>query len=382
MNKIVLAYSGGLDTSVILTWLKERHACAIVAMIADVGQNEDLPAVAEKARRTGASDVRIVDLKEEFEREFVHPAIQGNAVYESGYLLGTALARPAIARALVRTAVDVGAEAVAHGATGKGNDQVRFELAVAALAPHLTVIAPWREWGFEGRKELMAYAAEHGIPITSTAEKPYSTDANLMHVSYEGGVLEDPWAPPPEEMFQLTVAPEKAPDTPVELDIVFAHGIPERSLAGLNAIAGAHGVGRIDIVENRCVGMKSRGVYESPGATVLHAALRAVESITMDREVLNLRDTLAPKFARLIYNGFWFSPEMKPLLALIRESRQGVTGTARVKLFKGSVTVTGRKAPKSLYRPEVASFDGSGGYSHKDAEGFIRLQALRLKGGS
>jgi argininosuccinate synthase len=380
VKKIVLAYSGGLDTSVILAWLKEQYRCPVVAFIADVGQNEDLAAVQKKARATGADDVRTADLKTEFEREFVHPAIQGRAVYEGGYLLGTSLARPVIGRALVRTAVDVGADAIAHGATGKGNDQVRFELAAAALAPQLEVVAPWRRWEFEGRTQLIEYARAHGIPVTTTAEKPYSMDANLMHISYEGGILEDPWAAPPEEMFQLTVSPQKAPDRPQELEITFEQGVPTIGLAELNKIAGAHGVGRVDVVENRFVGIKSRGVYETPGGTVLHAALRAVESITMDREVMHLRDSLAPRFAQLIYNGFWFSPEMRVILLMIREAMRPVTGTARLRLYKGSVTVVGRKAPRSLYRPDIASFEKAGGYSQKDAEGFIRLQGLRLRG--
>ena len=375
MKKIVLAYSGGLDTSVILAWLKETYRVPVVALIADVGQNEE---AAEKARATGADDVRVVDLKHEFEHEFVYPAVQGRAVYEGGYLLGTALARPPIARALVRTAVDVGADAIAHGATGKGNDQVRFELAAAALAPQLEVIAPWRIWDFEGRTELIAYAKAHGIAVDG-GEKPYSMDANLMHISYEGGVLEAPWGAPPREMFRWTVGPEEAPDTPAEIEIAFDRGVPKTPLAELNALAAAHGVGRVDIVENRFVGIKSRGVYETPGATVLHAALRAVESITMDRELMHLRDALAPKFAELIYNGFWFAPETQAVLGLVRKAMESVTGTARVKLYKGGVTVVGRKAPKSLYRPAVASFEQAGGYSQKDATGFIRLTALRLK---
>ena len=379
MKRIVLAYSGGLDTSVILAWLKEQQECSVIAVIGDVGQNEDFEAVRHKALATGADRAVVADLKQELEEEFVHPAVQGKAVYEDGYLLGTSLARPPLARALVRIALEQGARAIAHGATGKGNDQVRFELAFSALAPQLEVIAPWRTWDFEGRPDLLAYARARNIPI-SGGEKPFSMDANLVHISYEGGILEDPWAAPPAETFQMAVPTEQAPDDAEEIEISFRQGVPDMALAELNDIAGRHGVGRIDIVENRFVGIKSRGVYETPGVTLLHTALRAVESITMDREVMHLRDSLAPKFAKMIYNGFWFSPEMDAMLALVKEAQKPVTGTARMKLYKGHAIVTGRKAPRPLYSADVASFEISGGYSHRDAEGFIRLQGQRLAG--
>ena len=386
--KIVLAYSGGLDTSVIVKWLKETHDATVVAFVGDVGQGDDLDEVAAKARRTGAEAVEVADLREEFVRDFVFPAVKAAAVYEGDYLLGTSLARPVIARHLVKCAAAEGAEAVAHGCTGKGNDQVRFELTVASIDPSLKIVAPWREWSFTGREDLMVYAEEHGIDLPVTREKPYSMDANLMHISYEGGVLEDPWVPPPTGLFQMTVDPEEAPDKPqiVEIDFVAGEPVAVNGLALgpvdllelLNAFAGAHGVGRVDIVENRYVGMKSRGVYETPGATVLHVAHRAVESITMDREAMHLRDANSSRYAELVYNGYWYSPERKALQALVDETQKNVTGTARIKLYKGAATVLGRRSPKTLYNPEAASFEGFESYNSKDAEGFIRVCAQRL----
>lgn len=387
--KIVLAYSGGLDTSVILTWLKETYDAEIVAFVADVGQGEDTDAIADKARKTGASDVEVVNIQEEFVREYVFPAIQAAAIYEGFYLLGTSLARPVIAKHLVETARRIGAEAISHGATGKGNDQIRFELAAAALAPELKVIAPWREWSFDGRDDLFDYAEAHGIELPITREKPYSMDANLLHISYEGGILEDPWTEPPAEMFLMSRSPEEAVDEPEYVEIGFSAGEPvsvngeghsPASLLGtLNEIAGRHGVGRVDIVENRFIGMKSRGVYETPGGTLLHMAHRAVESITLDREVTHLRDELAPRFATLVYNGFWFAPEMDALLALLKQSQQHVEGVARLKLYKGSAQIVGRKSEKSLYDPTIASFENFASYNSQDAGGFIRMNGLRLR---
>jgi argininosuccinate synthase len=391
IKKICLAYSGGLDTSVILHWLKQQYSCEVVAYTADVGQEEELSGLPEKAAATGAVDCVVRDLREEFVRDFVFPAIAGNAVYEGTYLLGTALARPLIAKYQVEVARQTGCDAVAHGATGKGNDQVRFELAFRALAPELEVIAPWREWDLRSRSDCIAYCEEHRIPISVSLEKPYSIDRNLMHVSYEGGVLEDPWQAPDESMFLVTTAPEKAPDTPVELMIGFERGLPvsidgqtsspATLLAQLNQVAGEHGVGRVDMVENRFVGIKSRGVYETPGGTVLHVAHRAIESITLDREVMHERDRLAPRFAELIYNGFWYSPEMDFLRAAIDASQVNVTGEVRVKLYKGSVHVTGRRSPVSLYSEALSTFEDGGEadtYDQRDAAGFIRLQGLRL----
>jgi argininosuccinate synthase len=391
VKRVCLSYSGGLDTSVILHWLIERYHCEVVAYTADVGQEEELSGLPEKARATGAVDCVVRDLRDEFVRDYVFPAIRGNAVYEGTYLLGTALARPLIARHQVEVARETGCDAVAHGATGKGNDQVRFELGFRALAPELSVIAPWREWDLRSRTDCIAYAQKHGIPVTATLEKPYSMDRNLMHISYEGGVLEDPWRAPDEKMFVMTRSPEQAPEEPVELTLGFEAGTPvsvdgeslppAALLARLNRVAGAHGVGRVDMVENRFVGLKSRGVYETPGGTVLHAAHRAVESITMDRDVMHERDRLAPRFAELIYNGFWFSPEMDVVRAAIDATQRNVTGEARVKLYKGSVLVTGRRSPVSLYSEALASFEDAGPadtYDQADATGFIRLQGLRL----
>jgi argininosuccinate synthase len=391
VKRVCLAYSGGLDTSVILRWLIEHYRCEVVTFTADVGQEEELSGVPEKARATGAVDSVVRDVREEFVRDYVFPAVRGCAIYEGHYLLGTALARPLIAKHQAEVARETGCDAVAHGATGKGNDQVRFELAFRALAPELTVIAPWREWDLRSRTDCIAYAQKHSIPITVTLKKPYSMDRNLMHVSYEGGILEDPWHAPDDDMFIMTRSPEKAPDEPAELVIGFERGTPvaldgealspARLLAKLNRIAGTHGVGRIDMVENRFVGLKSRGVYETPGGTVLHYAHRAVESITMDRDVMHERDRLSPRFAELIYNGFWFSPEMAFVRAAIEASQQNVTGEARVKLFKGAVRVTGRRSPVSLYSEALSSFEDAGPedtYDQADATGFIRLQGLRL----
>ncbi|MBI2964215.1 MAG: argininosuccinate synthase [Deltaproteobacteria bacterium] len=390
-RKIVLAYSGGLDTSVILKWLIDTYGCEVVAFCADLGQGEELAPVDGKARSTGAAEVFIEDLREEFVRDFVFPMLRANAVYEGAYLLGTAIARPLIARRQIEIARRTGADAVAHGATGKGNDQVRFELTYYALEPAIRVIAPWREarWTLTSRTRMIEFAGRHGIPVSVTAEKPYSMDRNLLHVSYEGGILEDPWAAPYEDMFQTTVAPEKAPDEPEVIEIEYEAGDPvavggERLspaalLARLNQLGGKHGIGRVDLVENRYVGMKSRGVYETPGGTILHAAHRAVESLTLDREVLHLRDSWIPRYAELVYYGYWFAPEREMLQTAIDESQKAVTGTARVKLYKGSATVTGRKSPRSLYRADVASFEDAAAYRQADAEGFIRVNALRLR---
>ena len=388
MKQIVLAYSGGLDTSVILTWLKETYAVPVVAYVGDVGQNEDLAAIAEKAVRTGASDVIVKDLTEEFVSEYVFAAIKANAVYEASYLLGTSLARPIIAKGHVEAARATGSDAISHGATGKGNDQVRFELTAKALAPELAIVAPWREWEFVGRTDLLAYAAEHGIEVPVTAEKPYSMDANIMHISYEGGILEDPWAEPPPDMFLWTVSPEAAPAKPEYVEVEFEKGVPvaidgesytpAKLLAVANEIAARHGVGRVDIVENRFIGIKSRGVYETPGATLLMAAHRAVESLTLDREVMHFKETLVPKWAELAYNGFWFSPEMDLLRSTVEKTQEVVSGTARIKLYKGSASIAGRKSPNSLYDPEVASFETRMSVTPSDSGGFININGLRL----
>jgi len=388
-KRIVLAYSGGLDTSVILRWLIERYRCEVVAFCADLGQGEELVTVRDKAMRTGAAAVHIVDLREEFVRDFIFPMLRANAVYEGAYLLGTSIARPLIARAQVEIAAKEGADAVAHGATGKGNDQVRFELTYAALAPQLRVIAPWREWELNSRASLIEFARRHDIPVPVTVERPYSTDRNLFHISYEGGILEDPWAEPPAKIFQLTNDPEAAPDVPLALEIAFELGDPvavdgERLggvalLTRLNRLGGEHGIGRVDLVENRFVGMKSRGVYETPGGTILHVARRALESLTLDREVLHLRDSLVPRYAEMIYYGFWFAPERQLLQSLVDECAREVTGSVRLKLYKGTVAVTGRRSPRSLYRTDFATFEADTVYRQRDAEGFINLNALRLK---
>ena len=389
VKKIVLAYSGGLDTSVMLHWLKEKYGCPILAFVADVGQGEDLLSIEKKAYATGADKVVISDLREEFVREFCFPAMQAHALYEGEYLMGTSLARPAIAREQVKVAADWGADAVAHGSTGKGNDQIRFELTFQALAPELKIIAPWRSWEFRGRSDLITYAQTWGIPITSTQEKPYSIDQNIMHTSYEGGILEDPWEAPPEDIFLLSVAPQQAPDAPTEMVIDFESGIPVKVndkamgpveiLQELNRVAGANGVGRVDLVENRMVGMKSRGVYETPGMTVLHKTHRALESLTLDREVQHLKDDLAPRIAELIYYGFWFAPEMELLLQLIQNSQTRVTGKVRIQLYKGNCVVQGRSSPFNLYDPAYATFEADEVYSQADAQGFIQLQGLRLR---
>ncbi|MFQ5804179.1 MAG: argininosuccinate synthase [Candidatus Methylomirabilales bacterium] len=389
IKKVVLAYSGGLDTSVILHWLIATYGCEVIAYCADLGQGEELDELKEKALKTGATRVTIEDRKEEFVRDFVFPCLKANAVYEGGYLLGTAMARPLIARRQIEIARREKADAVAHGATGKGNDQVRFELTYLALDPHITIIAPWREWNLQSRSDLIAYAKKHGIEIPVTREKPYSSDRNLFHISFEGGVLEDPWREPPEGMFTLTVSPEKAADWPTYVEVEFTEGLPvavngrklssARLLSSLNEVGGKNGIGRVDIVENRYVGMKSRGVYETPGGTILHIAHRAVESITMDREVMQFRDGLIPRFAQLVYYGYWYSPEMEVLQRTINETQKTVTGTARLKLYKGNCTVVGRKSPAPLYDPAMATFEADRVYQQKDAEGFIRLNALRLR---
>ena len=389
VKKIVLAYSGGLDTSVIIKWLKEKYDAEIVAFAADVGQGQELDPVREKAIATGASEVYIEDLKEEFVRDFVFPMLRCNAFYECNYLLGTAIARPLIAKEQIRIAECCGADGVSHGATGKGNDQVRFELAYLDLNPDIKIIAPWREWDLNSRSVLIDYAREHGIPIPVTKDKAYSMDRNLLHISYEGGILEDPWVAPEEDMFLLTVSPENAPDKATTIEVEYESGNPvavngERMspatlLTKLNEYGGQNGIGRIDVVENRFVGMKSRGVYETPGGTILHIAHRAVESVTMDREVMFLRDSLIPSYARMIYNGFWFSPERALLQKTIDESQKTVSGTARLKLYKGNCVVTGRKADRSLYDQDVVTFEEGDGYQQNDADGFIRLNALRLK---
>lgn len=396
-KKVVLAYSGGLDTACILKTLIQRDF-DVIAYVANVGQKEDFEEIGERAIKTGASKVYVEDLQHEFVSEFIFPAIAGNAIYENRYLLGTSLARPVIARRQVEIAHAEGATAVAHGATGKGNDQVRFELAFAALGPRLEVIAPWKERAFlekfQGRKDLLAFAKEHSIPVEATAEKPYSSDENLMHRSYEAGLLEDPDLAPPEDMFKLTRSLDATPNAPAELRIHFKDAIPvrvENEAAGvdltdpvalfdyLNVIGGTHGIGRVDMVENRFVGIKSRGVYETPGGTILHHALRDLEGIAMDREVLRLRDMLSPRFAELIYNGFWFSPEMAFIQAAFGESSRLVDGEVRLHLFKGNVIPRGRTSPSSLYDQNLSSMDVAGGYDQEDARGFIRLNALRLR---
>jgi argininosuccinate synthase len=389
INKIILAYSGGLDTSVMLRWLKERYHCEVICYCANIGQGEELAALEAKALETGASKLYVEDLREEFVRDYVWTAVKADAVYEGVYLMGTSLARPLIAKRQIEIARQEAADAVAHGSTGKGNDQVRFELTYYALQPDIRVIAPWREWEFQGRSELIAYAKEHKILVAATPEKPYSTDRNLMHISYEGGILEDPWTQPPENIFQLTRAPENAKAEPEYLEISFEHGEPvavngERMnpvalLESLNKIGGEHGIGRIDLVENRFVGMKSRGVYETPGVTVLQAAHRALESITLDREVMHLRDSLGVKFAECVYYGFWFAPECQLLRKLIDETQQNVTGDVRLKLYRGNTIVVGRRSRFSLYSDRLATFEADTVYNQRDAEGFIKLNALRLR---
>jgi argininosuccinate synthase len=389
VKKVVLAYSGGLDTSVILRWLIETYKCEVIAYCADLGQEEELTGVREKALKTGASKVYIDDLREEFVKDFVFPMLRANAVYEGVYLLGTSIARPLIAKRQIEIAQQEKADAVAHGATGKGNDQVRFELTYYALKPDVKVIAPWRTWDLASRGKLIDYAARHGIPVPVTKAKPYSMDRNLFHISYEGGILEDPWSEPPADMFVWTRAPEQAPDRPEYVEIEYVRGdpvalngkklSPAKLLHALNEIGGRHGVGRADVVENRYVGMKSRGVYETPGGTLLHAAHRALESITMDREVMRLRDSLVPRYAEMIYYGYWFSPEREVLQQTVDAAQKNVTGHARLKLYKGNASVAGRKSNVSLYDPKIATFEEGEGYNQADAEGFIRLNALRLR---
>jgi len=391
VKKVVLAYSGGLDTSVILRWLQETYGCEVVTFTADLGQGEELEPARRRAELLGAKEIYIEDLREEFVRDYVMPMFRANALYEGFYLLGTSIARPLIAKRLVEIARETGADAVAHGATGKGNDQVRFELSCYALDPDIRIIAPWREWDLTSREKLIAYAEAHQIPIPrgKRGEPPYSTDANLLHISYEGRALEDPWVEPDEEMFTRTVDPRRAPDEPEYVEIDFERGDPvavngERLspaalLQRLNEIAGRHGVGRVDMVENRYVGMKSRGVYETPGGTVWYVAHRAVESLTLDRGAMHLKDELMPRYAELVYNGYWFSPEREMLQALVDKSQECVTGTARLRLYKGSVQVVGRKSPYSLYRQDLATFEEGSGYDQRDASGFIRLNALRLR---
>lgn len=389
IRKVVLAYSGGLDTSVILAWLKETYDCSVITFSADIGQGEELDYIEEKALNTGAEKVYIDDLKEEFVRDYVFPAFRANAIYEGQYLLGTALARPLIAKRQIEIAKAERADAVSHGATGKGNDQVRFELSYLSLNPNIRIIAPWREWTLNSRQALMEYAKSHDIPVPVTPKKPYSTDANLLHISYEGGILEDPWTSSSESMFQLTVSPQDAPDEPEEVTISFKKGdsvavndvelSPAKLLAELNRLGGKHGVGRLDLVENRFVGMKSRGVYETPGGTLLRAAHMALESITMDREVMHIRDMVIPKYSELIYYGFWFSPEMEVLQTMIDATQKRVSGTVRLELYKGNCRVVGRRSEQSLYRSDFATFEEDQVYQQKDAEGFIRLNALRLR---
>ncbi len=394
IKKVVLAYSGGLDTSIILKWLQDVYDCEVVTFTADIGQGEEVEPARAKAEALGIREIYIEDLREEFVRDYVFPMFRANAVYEGEYLLGTSIARPLIAKRLVEIAVETGADAIAHGATGKGNDQVRFELGAYALNPDIKVIAPWREWDLLSREKLMAYAEQHGIPIDYAKQgkkSPYSMDANLLHISYEGGILEDPWAEPEEDMWRWTVAPEKAPDQPQYLVLGFERGdivsidgermSPAQVMAYLNRVAGSHGVGRDDIVENRYVGMKSRGCYETPAGTVMLKAHRAMESLTLDREAAHLKDELMPRYASIIYNGYWWSPEREALQALIDQTRQTVNGEVRVKLYKGNVSVVGRRSESdSLFDESIATFeDDAGAYDQKDAAGFIKLNALRLR---
>jgi argininosuccinate synthase len=391
IKKLVLAYSGGLDTSVILRWIKDQFGCEVIAYCADVGQAEETVGLEKKALATGASKFILADLREEFARDFVFPMMRANAVYEGYYLLGTSIARPVIAKRQVEIALVEGADAVAHGATGKGNDQVRYELTIARLAPELKIIAPWRraDWTFKGRADMIAYANEKKIPISVTAEKPYSMDRNLVHISYEGGILEDPWREPYNDMFHLTVAPEKAPDAPEYVELEYGAGnpiaingqrlSPAKIIERANEIAGRHGVGRVDMVENRYVGIKSRGVYETPGVTMLMHGHRGVEQLTLDREVMHLRDSLVSRYAEMVYYGYWFAPEREALQTLIDTTQREVNGVTRVKLYKGAATIVGRKSENSLYDPAIASFEEAGGYNQSDAEGFIRIAGTRLR---
>jgi len=389
IKKVVLAYSGGLDTSVIPRWLMETYGCEVVTFSANLGQEEPFQELKKKALNIGVSKTYVEDLKEEFVRDFVFPLLRANAIYEGGYLLGTAIARPLIAKRQIEIAHKEKADAVSHGATGKGNDQVRFELTYLSLNPKIKIVAPWRLWHFNSRQSLIAYAKKHKIPIEASAKRPYSIDRNLFHVSFEGGILEDPWQEPKEDMFILTTPPEKAPDKPTYFEITYEQGnpvaindkllSPSRLLTKLNRLGGINGIGRVDMVENRYVGMKSRGVYETPGGTILHIAHRALESITLDREVMHLKDSLIIRYAELVYYGYWFSPEREILQRTIDETQRDVTGTVRIKLYKGNCTVVGRKSPKSLYHPDYATFEEDKVYDQKLADGFIQLNALRLK---
>jgi argininosuccinate synthase len=389
IKKVVVAYSGGLDTSVIPRWLMETYGCEVIAFAADLGQKDDFHALEQRALKTGVSKVYVEDLKEEFVRDFIFPMLRANAVYEGSYLLGTSIARPLIAKRQIAVARREKADAVCHGSTGKGNDQVRFELTYLALNPRIKIIAPWRLWHFKSRQSLIAYAREQNIPIQVTPQKPYSSDRNIFHISFEGGILEDPWKQPSEDMFVLTSSPEKAPAKPLYLEITYRQGnpvaingkalSPARLLAQLNRLGGMHGIGRVDMVENRYVGMKSRGVYETPGGTILHAAHRAVESLTLDREVMRIKEGLITRYAELVYYGYWFAPERELLQKTIDETQKFVTGVVRVKLYKGSCTVAGRKSPHSLYHPDFATFEEDTVYDQRLAEGFIQLNALRLK---
>jgi len=389
IKKVVLAYSGGLDTSVILKWLIETYGCDVVAFSANIGQGDEVNEIKKNALNTGASKVYVDDLQETFVKDYVFPAFRANAIYEGQYLLGTSLARPLIAKRQMEIAEIEGADAVSHGATGKGNDQVRFELGYLAINPNIKIIAPWREWELQSRTALMAFADQHGIKVPTTHAKPYSTDRNLLHISFEGGQLEDPWIQPPKDMYVMTVSPKDAPDESEIVEITFEQGdpvsindksmSPANLLKELNRMAGRHGIGRVDMVENRFVGMKSRGVYETPGGTVLRSAHMAMESITMDREVMHLRDSLIPKYSELVYYGFWFSPEMKLLQSMVDQTQMNVSGKVRLELYKGNCMVLGRQSEKSIYSQDFATFEDDTVYSQKDAEGFIRLNSLRLR---
>jgi argininosuccinate synthase len=389
VKKAVLAYSGGLDTSILPHWLKDNYGCRVVAWCADVGQGEDLHAIGDKALRTGADEFMVTDLRRAFVEHYVFAALRANAIYEGEYLMGTSLARPCMVEGIMAAVAATGADAVVHGATGKGNDQVRFELGALHFDPRVTILAPWREWELTSRSDCMEYARKHDIPVSATVDKPYSIDPNLFHTSYEGGILEDPWKEAPAEIFKMTVAPEQAPDAPAYVTIDFERGVPTAVdgvpldpvalLTRLNDLGGRHGVGRVDVVEDRYVGMKSRGVYETPGGTVLHKAHRALESITLDREVMRLRDALVPEYAALVYRGFWFSPEREMLQGMIDQTQERVTGTVRLKLFKGGVYVAGRKSPESLYREDYVTFERDEVYDQSDATGFLRISSLRLR---
>ena len=394
IKKVVLAYSGGLDTSVILKWLKETYSCEVIAFAADLGQGKELDGLEEKAIGTGASKVYVEDLREEFVKDYIFPMFRANAIYEGSYLLGTSIARPLIAKKQIEIAVKEGADTVSHGSTGKGNDQVRFELSYLALNPGIKIIAPWRDskWDLTSRNKMIEYAAKYNIPVPVTAEKPYSSDRNMLHISFEGGILEDPWTEPEEDMFVMSVSPENAPDKPTYVEIEFEQGdsvaingekmSPAVLFERLNVLGGENGIGRVDLVENRYVGMKSRGVYETPGGTVLYAAHRAMESLTLDREVLHLKDGMVPKYSELVYNGYWFAPEREIMQTAIDETQKNVTGTVRMKLYKGNCLVVGRKSPYSLYLEDLATFDEDSVYTQSDADGFIRLNALRLRVGT